>query len=67
VPAPEPIYAQKALTFDDIVVSGGRAPRTDLAQHLQGLAPIVKVVGDTVTVSNLKNATYSGYKAAMEL
>ena len=49
------------------MVSGGRTPRTALADSLQGAAPVIKVLGDTVTVSNLKRATYSGYKAAMEL
>ena len=49
------------------MVSGGRAPRTGLAESFRGAAPIVAVIGDAVTVSNIKRATYSGYKAAMEL
>jgi hypothetical protein len=61
------VYETQTLNFDSIVVSGGRTPRQDLAAQFQGLAPVVVQVGDTVQVSNLKNATYSGYKAAMQL
>lgn len=66
-PTPDPVYEIQTLNFDDIVVSGGRTPRTELAQSFAGLAPVVMVLGDTIKVSNLKRATYSGYKAAMQL
>ncbi len=66
-PAPDPIYETRTLEFDDIVVSGGRKPRWDTAKRFECAAPIVKVIGDAVKVSNIKRATYSGYKAAMEL
>lgn len=66
-PAAEPVYETRTLAFDDVVVSGGRTARVDAAEQFRGLAPVVRVVGDTVTISNLKHATYSGYKAAMQL
>lgn len=66
-PAPEPVYETKILSFDDIVISGGRKPRQDVAESFKGTAPVVKVIGDTLKVSNIKRAIYSGYKAAMEL
>jgi hypothetical protein len=55
----------KTLTFDDIVVSGGRTPR-DVSAYA-GAAPIVEDIGDCVKVANIKGATYTGYKAAMKL
>lgn len=67
IPASDPIYENRTLACDSVVVSGGRAPRTGLAESFRGAAPIVTVIGDAVTVSNIKRATYSGYKAAMEL
>lgn len=66
-PAPDPIYENRVLECDDVVVSGGRKPRTDVAEAFRGIAPVVAVIGDALTVSNIKRATYSGYKAAMEL
>ena len=64
---PEPVYEERILTFDNIVVSGGRKGRTELADSFAEAAPVVKVVGDTLRVSNIKRAIYSGYKAAMQL
>ena len=66
-PAPDPIYENRVLECDDVVVSGGRKPRTDVAEAFRGIAPVVTVIGDALTVSIIKRATYSGYKAAMEL
>ena len=50
-----------------MVISGGRTPRLELAEQFRDCAPVVKILGDTVKVSNIKHAVYSGYKAAMEL
>ena len=66
-PAPDPVYEERVLPFDSVVVSGGRAPRTEEAAAFAGLAPVVKVIGDNADVNNVKYATYSGYKAAMLL
>lgn len=66
-PAPDPVYEIQALPFDDVVVSGGRCPRTGDAAQFEGVAPVVRILGDTVQVSNIKRAIYSGYKAAMLL
>ena len=66
-PAPEPVYEMKTLSFDSVVVSGGRVPRRDLAESFKDCAPEVFVVGDTSSVSNMKHAAYSAYKAAMML
>ena len=66
-PAPAPVYEEKTLSYDDVVISGGRKPRTEVADSFKGTAPVVKVIGDTLEVSNIKRAVYSGYKAAMQL
>jgi hypothetical protein len=66
-PAPEPIYEERVLPYDSIVISGGRTPRTTQAAQFEGLAPIVRVIGDNAKVKDVKQATYAGYKAAMLL
>ena len=61
------VYENRVLECDDVGVSGGRKPRSGVVEAFRGIAPVVTVIGDALTVSNIKRATYSGYKAAMEL
>ena len=63
--APAPVYETRILTCDSVVVSGGRTPRDPGA--IAACAPIFKKIGDSVNVADIPPATYSGYKAAMEL
>ena len=63
--APAPVYKTRILTCDSVVVSGGRTPRDPGA--VAACAPIFKKIGDSVNVADIPPATYSGYKAAMEL
>ena len=62
---PAPVYETRVLACDSVVVSGGRKPRDPGA--FADCAPIFKKIGDSVKVGNIQPATYSGYKAAMEL
>ena len=60
-----PVYELRTIECDDVVISGGRKPREDVAKQFENAAPVVFKVGDLTKVSNVKSAIYAGHKAAM--
>lgn len=65
-------YADKegtehTLTCDTVVLSAGMRPRQDLAESFRACSPFFVCVGDCVRATNVRNATRTGYDAAMRI
>lgn len=65
-------YADKegtehTLTCDTVVLSAGMRPRQDLAESFRVCSPFFVCVGDCVRATNVRNATRTGYDAAMRI
>lgn len=58
----------KVLVEADTVLSAaGMKPRTALVDSLRQTAPIVQIIGDCDKASNIRNASFRGYHAALDL
>lgn len=58
---------QLRLEFDDVVISGGRAPNCEAAERFAGSAPEVYSVGDGVRPGDIRDGASDAYRIAMEL
>lgn len=66
------VYADKSglehtAPCDTVVLSSGMRPRQDLAESFRGAAPVFVSVGDCVKAANVRNATRTGYNAAVNV
>ena len=52
---------------DNILSASGMKPRMNAADSLRGTAPEVRVIGDCLRVANIREATFNGYHAALDL
>ncbi len=52
---------------DTVILAVGQRPNRDSVQELLHTAPFVRVVGDASHVSNITNAVYEGYHAALDI
>ena len=59
--------AEVLIEADTIISAAGMHPRTELTDSLRSTAPIVQIIGDCDRVSNIRNATFRGYHAALDL
>ena len=59
--------AEHALPCDAVVLAAGMKPRQALAETFRGLAHDFTVTGDSLRPSNVRNATHTGYNAAVRL
>ena len=50
-----------------VICALGQRARTEVVEALQGAAPFVRVIGDAARVSNITNAVYWGYHAALDI
>ena len=50
-----------------VICALGQRSRTEVVEALQGAAPFVRVIGDAARVSNITNAVYWGYHAALDI
>ena len=50
-----------------IICALGQKPKTDVVDSLRDSAPYVAVIGDCGRVSNITNAVYQGYHAALDI
>lgn len=58
---------EQTIACDNVVLSAGMRPRQDLAESFRGTAPFFVVIGDAAKPSNVRNATRTGYDAALRL
>lgn len=58
---------EMCLKADSVVLSSGMVSRSALRDRFRGTAPRVILAGDCVRASNLREATWQGYNAAMIL
>ncbi len=58
---------EHTIACDNVVLSAGMRPRQDLAESFRGTAPFFVVIGDAAKPSNVRNATRTGYDAALRL
>jgi NADPH-dependent 2,4-dienoyl-CoA reductase/sulfur reductase-like enzyme len=54
------------LDADTVVVSGGLAPRSDVADKFDNLAPKVYKVGDCITVGRIWDAFHTAWRAVLD-
>lgn len=52
---------------EGVICAAGQRARTDVADSLRESALTVKIIGDCVRASNICNAIYQGYHAALDL
>lgn len=50
-----------------VICALGQKPKTDVVDSLRNSAPYVAVIGDCGRVSNITNAVYQGYHAALDI
>ena len=50
-----------------VICALGQKPKTDVVDSLRDSAPYVAVIGDCGRVSNITNAVYQGYHAALDI
>ncbi|MBR3396759.1 MAG: FAD-dependent oxidoreductase [Lachnospiraceae bacterium] len=55
------------IRADTVLAASGMKSRTELADSLRGTAPEVRVIGDCVQPGIIRNATFNGYHAALDL
>ncbi len=58
---------EHTVACDNVVLSAGMRARQDLAESFRGIAPFFVVIGDAAKPSNVRNATRTGYDAAVRL
>jgi 2,4-dienoyl-CoA reductase-like NADH-dependent reductase (Old Yellow Enzyme family)/thioredoxin reductase len=58
---------EHTLSCDTVVLSAGMRPRQDLAETFRGVAPFFVSIGDCSKATNVRNATRTGYDAAVRL
>ena len=58
---------EQTVACDHVVLSAGMRPRQDLAESFRNTAPFFVVIGDASKPSNVRNATRTGYDAALRL
>ncbi len=58
---------EHTVACDNVVLSAGMRARQDLAESFRGIAPFFVVIGDADKPSNVRNATRTGYDAAVRL
>lgn len=56
---------EQTIACDTVVLSAGMRPRQELAESFRGTAPFFTVIGDAAKPSNVRNATRTGYDAAL--
>ena len=61
------VTENRTLTFDSLVVSGGRKSNMDKAEQFRGLAGEYYVIGDCVKPGDIKAANASAYEVAMKI
>jgi hypothetical protein len=54
------------LDADTVVVSGGLAPRSDIAAKFEKLAPKVYCIGDCVKVGRIWDAFHTAWRAVLD-
>ena len=59
--------AEHTVACDNVILSAGMRPRQDLAESFRGIAPFFTVIGDATRATNVRNATRTGYDAALRL
>ena len=59
--------AEHTLNCGTVVLSAGMRPRQALAETFRICAPFFVSVGDCVRATNVRNATRTGYDAAMRV
>ena len=50
-----------------VICAVGQRPNRDTVNELRGCAPFVREIGDCARVSNITNAVYQGYHAALDI
>ncbi len=63
----DPDGVEQRIECDDVVFSGGRAPRIGEAMTYAGIAPEFFVIGDNRKAATVKEAVFTAYTAAMQL
>ena len=58
---------EQTVACDHVILSAGMRPRQDLAESFRNTAPFFVVIGDASKPSNVRNATRTGYDAALRL
>ena len=58
---------EQTVACDHVILSTGMRPRQDLAESFRNTAPFFVVIGDASKPSNVRNATRTGYDAALRL
>ncbi|MBP1736895.1 MAG: FAD-dependent oxidoreductase [Oscillospiraceae bacterium] len=56
-----------SLDCDTVVLSAGMRPRQEQAEAFRGIAPFFVRIGDCVKATNVRNATRTGFDAAVRL
>ena len=59
--------AERLVPGTTVVCAIGQRSRRDAVEQLRDAAPFVRVVGDAVRPSNILNATYEAFHAAMDI
>lgn len=61
-------YEKEMLSeWDNVVLSLGRVPNTELFEQVKDLAPVVKQIGDCLAPRTIEEATYEGTMAALNI
>lgn len=58
---------EKLVPADTVVCAIGQRSRADVADALRDAAPFVRIVGDARRPSNITNAVYEGFHAALDI
>ena len=59
--------AEHTVPCENVVLSAGMRPRQDLSESFRDCAPFFVSIGDCRQAANVRNATRTGYDAAMRL
>ena len=63
----EPDGSEKMIPCDTIVLSAGMKSRQDFAETFRDCAPWFAAIGDCIQAANVRNATRTGYDAAVRI
>ncbi|MCR5387763.1 MAG: FAD-dependent oxidoreductase [Lachnospiraceae bacterium] len=55
------------IAADSVIIAAGMKPDPAAVDALRGLVPVTEVVGDCDRPSNIRNATFRGYHAALDI
>ena len=58
---------QVLIPGETVICALGQRPSIDQVEQLKDTAPFVRVIGDAGRVSNITNAVYQGYYAALDI